>query len=395
MVLNLTDTSNAVIACLEITDHAGCVEDHSGGLACKRAEYPFGEWAGDGLYAEDSTNVQLSNLNIHGLANTGIRAGRLNNWLVENVQITANGWAGWDGDIEGEDANTGTMVFKSVDISWNGCGESWPEVEPQGCWSQTAGGYGDGFGTGNTGGDWIFEDSVIAHNTSDGLDLLYHTLDGKITLNRVRVEGNAGNQVKSTGPTTISNSVLVGNCGYFDGKPFTYAVDSCRALGNTLALFFKGGEASSIFSTTLYGQGDGLVFGAPHENFSCTGDEALTARNNIFLGDKDFFDFEDQTFLFYQEGCPGLLLNSDYDLFYGVKDMSCGHSGQFMSSGSHDLCQDPQFTGPLTGDHFGLMLSSGSPGINAGNFAHASGTDILGNARDAFPDLGAYEWQPD
>ena len=34
-IVNLTDTDNAEIACLEITDHSGCVEDHSGGLACR------------------------------------------------------------------------------------------------------------------------------------------------------------------------------------------------------------------------------------------------------------------------------------------------------------------------------------------------------------------------
>ena len=31
-------------------------------------------------------------------------------------------------------------------------------------------------------GDWIIEDSAFLHNTSDGLDLLYHDLGGTIIL---------------------------------------------------------------------------------------------------------------------------------------------------------------------------------------------------------------------
>ena len=87
MILNLTDTSNVEVACLEITDHSGCVEFHSGALACGRDTPPFGPWAAVGLYAEDARNVQLRHLNIHGLAVTGVLAGRLQDWTVEEVRI--------------------------------------------------------------------------------------------------------------------------------------------------------------------------------------------------------------------------------------------------------------------------------------------------------------------
>ncbi|MCJ7735994.1 MAG: hypothetical protein MUQ10_01595, partial [Anaerolineae bacterium] len=101
MIINLTDAGNVEVACLEITDHSGCVEDHTGGLACERDIYPFGPWALTGLYAEDSADVHLRHLDIHGLASTGIHAGRLTDWTVEDVDIAGNGWVGWDGDIEG------------------------------------------------------------------------------------------------------------------------------------------------------------------------------------------------------------------------------------------------------------------------------------------------------
>ncbi|MBI4769227.1 MAG: right-handed parallel beta-helix repeat-containing protein, partial [Chloroflexi bacterium] len=98
-IVNMTDSSNVEIGYLEISDHSGCVEFHSGGLACERDNPPFGDWASYGLYAEDSANVYLHDLNIHGLAAGGVHAGRLTDWTVENVRIAGNGSVGWDGDL--------------------------------------------------------------------------------------------------------------------------------------------------------------------------------------------------------------------------------------------------------------------------------------------------------
>jgi hypothetical protein len=90
-IVNLTDSSNVDLSCFEITDHSPCVESHSGGLACERDNLPYGDWAAYGLVAEDSANVHLRHLNIHGLAAGGIHAGRLTDWTVENVRIAGNG----------------------------------------------------------------------------------------------------------------------------------------------------------------------------------------------------------------------------------------------------------------------------------------------------------------
>ncbi|MBN1659152.1 MAG: hypothetical protein JXA93_12145 [Anaerolineae bacterium] len=392
-ILNLEGSDNVEIVCLEITDHSGCVEFHTGGLACERDQAPYGDWAPIGLYAVDAENVTLRDLDVHGLAHTGILAGRLMDWTVENVRIAANGWVGWDGDVEGDDSNVGTLTFRHWIVEWNGCGETYPGGEPAGCWAQEAGGYGDGVGTGATGGDWFIGESAFAHNTSDGLDLLYHSEGGRVVLDRVRAEGNAGNQVKITGQASITNSVLVGNCGFFDGQPFTYHVDSCRALGNTLHLAFTGGEQTTLVNSTLYGQGDGLVGAGPREGFTCDGSERITAWNNVFLGDVDYFDPGDVTFLFYQEECAGLTLDSDYNALYQVKNVECGASGEYVNSGTHDLCQDPLLTGPLAGMAYGLELTAASPAIDAGTADGAPTVDFWGMIRDAVPDIGAYEWQ--
>lgn len=399
VLIDLTAASNVEIACLEITDHAECVESHSGGLACERDAFPYGPWAESGLYAADSAHVHLRDLNIHGLAAGGVYAGRISDWTVENVRLAGNGWVGWDGDIEGDDSNSGTLVFRHWTVEWNGCGETYPGGQPIGCWAQTAGGYGDGVGTGATGGDWLIEDSSFLHNTSDGLDLLYHELGGRVTLNRVHAEGNAGNQIKVTGSTAITNSLLVGNCAFFEGQPFTYNVDPCRALGNTLEVVYTGGEHVSIVNTTFYGQGDGLVGGGPREGYSCNGTETLTGRNNLFLGDADFFDPEDVTFLFYQEGCGELTFAGDYSLAYNVKNYESPWVDPPYPS-AHNLLQDPLLVGPIGGPAFGMALSAGSPAIDAGDDAYCPPDDLLGLARpvdgngdgQATCDMGAYEW---
>ncbi|HSB03175.1 MAG TPA: choice-of-anchor Q domain-containing protein, partial [Anaerolineales bacterium] len=400
-IVNLTDASNIEVSCFEITDHSSCVEGHSGDLACERDTPPYGDWAPYGLSAEDSANVHLRDLNIHGLAAGGVHAGRLTDWAVENVRIAGNGTVGWDGDLwdDNGDSNMGTLTFRHWVVEWNGCGETYPGGEPTGCWGQEAGGYGDGVGTGETGGDWIIEDSAFLHNTSDGLDLLYHTLGGSVTLNRVRAEGNAGNQVKVTGQTEITNSVLVGNCAFFENQPFTFWVDQCRALGNTLEVVFTGGEQVSIVNSTLYGQGDGLVGGGAREGFECNGAEKITARNSIFVGDADYFDPSDLTFLFYQEGCSDLKLDSDYNIIHNVKDFDCGTASHDSISGAYDLCEDPLLAGPLSGAEYGMAPSPGSPAIDAGDNSVCPSVDILRAPRpvdgngdgSAICEAGAYE----
>jgi hypothetical protein len=400
-VLNLTDSSNVEIVCLEITDHSGCIENHTGGLACNRDHPPYGDWATYGIHAEDSSNVRLWELDIHGLAAGGVHAARLADWTVENVRIAGNGTVGWDGDLwdEGGDSNAGRLIFRRWLVEWNGCGETYPDGEPVGCWGQEAGGYGDGVGTGETGGDWIIEDSAFLHNTSDGLDLLYHTLGGTITLNRVRAEGNAGNQIKVAGQTEITNSVLVGNCAFFEDKPFTYWVDHCRALGTTLMVAYTGREQVAVVNATVYGQGDGLVGAGAREGFRCDGSEKLVMRNSVFMGDADYFDPSDVTFFFYQEGCASLKLDSDYNIAFNVKNINCGLYGDFTDSGSHDLCQDPRLSGPLSGTNYGMTLMLDSPGLDTADNTICPPVDLLGNPRpadgnsDGNPvcDRGAYE----
>jgi hypothetical protein len=384
-ILDLTDSNHVEVACLEITDHSGCVEDHTGGLACQRDEPPYGDWASAGLYAQDSSDVHLADLNIHGLASTGIWAGRLEDWTLERVRIAANGWVGWDGDIDGDDGNHGDMVFREWQVVWNGCGESYPEGDPMGCWSQTAGGYGDGVGTGDTGGHWLIEDSLIAYNTSDGLDLLYaRESDSEISVLRSIFIGNAGNQIKTNGSVYLENVLAVGNCAFFEGQDFTFNVDPCRAGGNTLSFTLRPGQSGEVWQTTVAGQGDCLM--EIECEGGCDGSERLQVFNSIFQGGPEYADPSDMTCLAWTAGFPTEVLALENSLVNRVKAFeNCPGTGVRCGV-------DP---GWVRGDlsDFDGHLTTGSPAIDAGRSDGAPEKDLEGNPRIGLPDLGAYEFE--
>jgi hypothetical protein len=385
LVLNLTGVENVIVGCLEITDHSSCVEDHSGDIECNKDKFPYGKWAATGIYSQDASNVYLFDLDIHGMAYAGVKAGRLENWTVENVQLTANGWVGWDGDIEGEDANKGTLVFRYWMVEWNGCGESWPDGEPIGCWGQSAGGYGDGVGTGETEGRWVIEDSAFVSNTSDGLDLLYARPGSSIEIYRTVAMGNAGDQIKTSGPTLIENVVVVSNCGFFDGGRYTYDVDSCRAGGSALAFTLWEGDQVSVWNSTIVGQGDCLTIAECGRDGECDGSELVFMRNNIFVGGNEYHS-SDTTCLYWfgEDGLPEDPYDIDYSLIFDVKNVP-------PCPGSHDLCDvPPGVTNPLI-NSFDYRLLVNSSAINAGLSQGAPLVDIEGEERDSRPDIGADE----
>ncbi|MGA9397476.1 MAG: right-handed parallel beta-helix repeat-containing protein [Anaerolineaceae bacterium] len=399
-LFDLTRTSNAVIACLELTDHATCADGHpNSDLSCQRGSFPYGEWASVGLYAEDSENIWLRDLNIHGLASAGIHAGRLADWRIENTRLAGNGWVGWYGDLwQGSDSNSGTLKFSHWLVEWNGCVESFPDEQPTGCWAQPARGYGDGVGTGETGGHWIIEDSAFLHNTSDGLDLLYGNHNIKIEIRRSRAEGNAGNQIKTRGVATIENTIVVGNCAFFMGKPFTAsgdfngdgqiesAVEDCRAFGNALSFDLWRGNRITVTNASITGQGDCLVIAQCSEGEKCEGNERVIMRNDLFIGQPDFTNPSEASCLSYSEDLSAATFEVDYSLIFGVKEDVC--------PGNQSICgKDPQI---LISDlsNFTPKPLKTSPLIDAAHRLNCPATDINGHIRPQGGgcDIGAIEF---
>ena len=395
-IVDLSGTSNAVLDCLDLTDHSGCIESHPNpSITCQRDTYPYGEWGLIGIYAADSANVTLRHLNIHGLAHTGIWAGRLTDWTVEDVRIAANGLAGWDGDIDGSDSNSGTLTFRRLTVEWNGCAESYPDKQVNNCWGQSAGGYGDGFGQGGlTGGHWIIEDSVFRYNTQDGIDMLYvRQGNSQIEIRRTQSYGNAGDQIKVNGSARIENSLMVSNCGFFNGKSFTYDVGDCRAGGSALVFSMRRGSKVSVVNSTLAGQGDCLlIVECDTEAFPAyNGSEAPIIQNNIFRGYQEFGS-DDTTCDVWFDRDNFYQTQEDYNVIHPDTKL-----GEFQH-GSHDIFQDPLFVNANL-ETFDGHLQSGSPAIDSGLPVGGIGglvpTDDLGKTtrpQGSGVDRGAYEF---
>ncbi|MFD0737902.1 choice-of-anchor Q domain-containing protein [Lysobacter koreensis] len=395
-VLQLDGSDNVEIACLELTDHSSCVIDHNregtprgANAPCADASSPTASWGENGIHAADSRNVLLRDLHIHGLGANGVRAGRLRDWTLLRVRLRANGWAGWDGNLnEGGgqgSSNSGTVRFSGGEIAWNGCAERYPDQRAFGCWAQQQGGYGDGLGTETSGGDWVFEDMSVHHNASDGLDLLYLDGSGHVTIRRVRAQGNAGNQIKVSGPLTIENTIALGDCGYFADFPTSNLGDGdhCRAKGNTLSIRPTPGALAVLRHNTIAGQGDCLMI--------TTGGAAsarVLVQNNAFVGGDEW----GQDSLFKQRTCAHYAVNSqtpvtfEGNLFWHVKDDFCPPG---------NLCaRDPLLTRTSYPD-FEATPRTGSPLIDAGQPQPQPDHDFFRHPRPigTAPDIGAIEVQ--
>ncbi|MFC3549818.1 choice-of-anchor Q domain-containing protein [Lysobacter cavernae] len=386
-VLNLAGSSNVEVGCLEITDKSDCVEGHSNGAArCQRDTAPYGQWASAGIAASNSKNVWLHDVNVHGLANTGIHAGGLTDWTLDRVKIVANGWVGWNGDIGAASSNAGQITMRNTEIAWNGCGQKWQTGAPWACWAQEGGGYGDGLGTGRTGGQWLIEDSYVHHNTSDGIDLLY--MDGNantsVTVRRVYAVGNAGNQVKVYGNSTVENSVVVGNCAYFNGKDNMLHGDQCRAQGNTLSVGLVAGQTANIRHNTVTGEGDCLIL-----TTDGTATSRLNILNNALIGQPDFLatrgGYPEQTCGHYAHASAAATTYAG-NLVYNVKSGQC-------PSGS--ICGQAPKLANLTLAGFDATPLAGSPVIDKGIAIASVVNDFHDRRRphgDA-ADIGAIEAQ--
>ncbi len=320
----------------------------------------------------------------------GIMAGRISDWQIENLLLVGNGWVGWEGDIDGDDRNSGTLAFSHWTVAWNGCVESYPPGEMMGCWAQPAGGYGDGVGTGETGGNWLIKDSAFLYNTQDGLDLLYGNEDIEIEIYRSWFEGNAGNQLKTSGSLILENSVLIGNCNFFAGKDFvtTGAVDHCRATGVALSLVINDQQRALLTNNTFTGEGDCLIVPECEQEQRCTQPGTIILRNNLFQGQPDAIQQGELVCLVYEESFQTDPFDMDYSLIARVKDDAC--------PGPNDICLDDLGLTSIELDDFDPRLTRASPAIDAGLWDVCPTQDYWGNPRPQGKgcDIGAHEWTP-
>jgi hypothetical protein len=137
----------------------------------------------------------------------------------------------------------------------------------------------------------------------------------------------------------------------------------------------------------------------PRDDFQCDGSETLTGSNNVFYGDEEALSPGDITFIFYQENCGDIVLESDYSIAYNVKNNEAEYVNPLFPS-AHNLLEDPQLEGPLSGVAYGMQLAEGSPAIDTGDNTACPATDYRGVTRPVdgdddgaeVCDMGAYEW---
>ena len=384
VMLNLEGSSNVEVGSLEITDRSDCVEHHvNSKVRCERDKRPYGQWASTGLYASGSHDVLLQDLDIHGLAHTGIAAGGLRDWTLERVRIDRNGWVGWDGDIGEDSSNSGHIVMRDVQIAWNGCGELWKTGKVHACWAQESGGYGDGIGTAKTSGHWLFERVRVHHNTSDGIDLLY--LDGgkdsSATLRQVYAVGNAGNQIKVKGNSILENSLVIGHCGYFNGYYDMVEGEHCRAQGNAVSLIMMPGNKVLVRHNTISGEGDCLIL-----TEGGTAAERIDIQNNVLVGQREFLSDDGELTCGHYAYENEARVVFTRNLFWNVKHGQC-------PAGS--ICgKNPKITSTALAS-FNAMPLPGSPLIDGATPTTGMRQDFHGNPRPAGsgPDIGAVEVQ--
>ncbi|HET7557239.1 MAG TPA: right-handed parallel beta-helix repeat-containing protein [Rhodanobacteraceae bacterium] len=383
-VMNLDNSSNVVVACLNLTDHSACIyNDSNVSLTCNKSTPPYGPWAPLGIHAQDSNNVTLQDLRIHGFASTGIQAGRLSNWTLTRVQIIANGRAGWNGDLGSTQgsSNSGNMTFNNVEVAWTGCAEKYPYSTIYGCWGQIEGGYGDGIGTAATGGNWTYNQVSVHDNTQDGLDMRYANGTGKVTVLRSHFYNNAGNQVKIKGPAVIQNSVIVGYCSAFNGKYDMSGGDNCRANGTAVLLVSTPGALASLSYNTIISQGDCVITNQEGSSAS-----EMDLYDNVLIGQPSFRSPDQKACLYWWEKNPPIGK-------VAVKGNVIWNTRFFTSYPAGNTLADPKLKSESLAT-FDPTPLSGSPAIDKASTVLTVKSDYAGYARPvgAGYDIGSREF---
>ena len=133
----------------------------------------------------------------------------------------------------------------------------------------------------------------------------------------------------------MENSVMASNCGWFDGKSFTWHVDDCRAGGSALAMNLGQGDSVSIVNSTLAVHGDCLIL-AECEDSSCDGSESISIYNSAFRGYAEFSDPSDTTCYIWFDQDDFYDLDFDCNVLHNLK------MGE-MTASANDIEADPLF----------------------------------------------------
>lgn len=426
------DNNFLVLSNLEITDHTACAySDPTGG--CNNTQ--------DGMFL-GGNNVTLNNVYEHGLGHFGILTDNFGNITFNNVWIIGNGYGGMSTGTAA--VGTGTLTFNQPIIEWNGCIEAYPltnagidnSANYSNCFGQNNGGYGDGLAFGNDGfgnaGNWIIQGpGSISFNVQDGLDTLHGAGNGTIQIDKMRFEGNAGNQVKMNALNeSLTNSIIIGNCGVFYQAPWSLSGgmgngDSCRAEGNVILFNVENGSTTRIYNNTIISNGDDAmvsedVAGVEGQPGGCNGTTSISVMNNVFYG--GYFWGDDTSFggtsnsltnYLYNSGndfdgggtCGSLTWTENYNIVTGFKNSNqgcvgandkCGTSPGFQSAipvGTSGGGRTTYYTGTSGVPLMSIAIGSAAKSAGVTGLIYwKDSNDYYNLVRPSPPSMGAEEY---
>jgi hypothetical protein len=420
--INVRDSQFVDVSCLEVTQVAACAYGSAWTNACPGNS----NYGRNGVVESALTsNVTYTDLFVHGLALEAIRGATGGGVVLNRVHIRGTPFGGLDmDDIPHSISNisvAGGITMNNSLTEFVGCIEEKPQVHNYPyieCRDQQTGGYGDGFGTGSTTGNWNFDHDVWRYNFQDGLDLLHSGLQS-LSVTNSQSYGNDGNQFKlgSAQNVNFQNNFAVSNCqrilytfGDEPASAIVPGVDPCRADGGDVIISFYAYGNYTVQNNTMVGYGD-VILGY-HCDFGS--DNCSTAntilQNNTLMGYADsnngYNGGENAAMI-----CAATASDCDNALsdFPANQGWAVRNNNQYdgtrkcpISLTANESCntQDPLFVGepanPITDetvfDNFTGHLTSSSTLIGAGVAIPSLLVDITGALRPNPPSIGAFEY---
>lgn len=399
-ILDLTGQNYVEVGWLNITDHATC-DAGSDRWNCGSATVNTANgW--DGIEITGASNITLRYMWVHGMTRYGLQGTCSNCSILGSSHFDFN-YAGYNQDTCNNAGTCGSSdgtyfyMFGNnptdlASMDWNGCVED-PNNNgtpmASGCQNGNNGGYGDGLGASDTAGTWFFDYVSMSHNTSDGLDLKYHTLGTDlITIRNSIFVNNAGNQIKTANNAIIYNNIIEGNCNYLNGSTYRNADGSgmslCNSSGDLWGANFAGTPRTQRFygNTVVNDKGNVFVVVSPH-NGSCGSGDVIDIKNNVIQYTGYYANGSSHDFS-YIDTCSGSTLSvSNDNNINGFSNNISSVTGTPALSGTFDS----RFT-------VATNLSSSSPARNIADETAAGqpSTDINGFSRGAAWDSGAVEY---
>jgi hypothetical protein len=420
--INVRDSQFVDVSCMEVTQMQPCAYSGSFTNRC-----PGNSNYGQGGITQSALTsyVTFNDMFIHGLASEAVNGATGQGVVYNYLHIRGNPQAGFDMD-DGPHNYTnisvaGGLTMNNSITEFSGCVEEHPQVHNYPyieCRDQETGGYGDGFGTGSTTGNWSFDHDIWRYNFQDGLDLLHSGMQS-LSITNSQSYGNDGNQFKigSSQDVLFQNNFALSNCqrigqviGDEPASAIVPGVDLCRADGADVVVTFYAYGNYAVQNNTMVGYGDILL------TFMCDAGSDNCSTSNTTLQNNSIMGYADN-YNGYNAGanpaifCAASATDCDNTLqnFPTNQGWATRNNNQFygtrkcpQSLVANETCntQDPLFlnepANPLSDetlfDNFTGHISSSSPLIGAGVAIPGLLVDPTGLLRPNPPSIGAYEY---